>query len=721
MFSRMKQLTAILLFFIVLAQSINSQNTVQFQQFISPKNGLTGNYFFSVVEDSYGYIWLGGRNGLQRYGMNTFTNFNQLLNHTHVLSLYEDRQGFIWICTGNGLLKLDPFTQSTKEYFPTESLNKSILSNKIETVFEDDSGIIWVGTENGLFAFYAEEELFIPHFFDSMGIDPPTNRYYAIQQDRYNKNLLWLATQSGLQQFDVRSNLFRTIPLEMYPKNDSRYSKSEILGLIQMANGNLFIGTGNDDKIISYNPTNNEWWSFHISEGKPISPHRQLGIYDFSPLSESKIIVSGVKSIGIYDIETELYDPFPLGNTTDNQQALPSAARHAFIDSKGFLWLPSLMGISKSIQPIKSVFEKNNELIISQISIDQQIKQLSPSESSLPIHLEYGQKTVSMLFGFSNLGAFEQAKYNYRLLGRSNNWIEVDTGFLFFNKLKGGDYLLEMRGKIKNGDWSKVKSLPIKVDFFWWQTLWFKVLLIACAIGLIMIYFGLISAHRKKELKMKKQFEKNLAEVQMEALRAQMNPHFLFNSMNSINHYILKNESEKASSYLTKFARLIRQILHNSKSNSVLLSEELDALKLYIEIEQLRFDDGFDFTLHVDKEVQLDQIQVPPMLLQPYVENAIWHGLMHKDNNRKLTIRICKNNGLLQLIITDNGIGREASKAYQQAPGKKKSLGLQITSDRIALINQLYDTNTDIEIIDLKDRNGDSAGTEVVISLRIDD
>jgi LytS/YehU family sensor histidine kinase len=165
----------------------------------------------------------------------------------------------------------------------------------------------------------------------------------------------------------------------------------------------------------------------------------------------------------------------------------------------------------------------------------------------------------------------------------------------------------------------------------------------------------------KKKQRLKSEYEKKLANVEMSALLAQMNPHFLFNSLNSIDSYIIRNESKKASEYLNNFARLMRLILQNSRSNYINLKDELEALELYMQMESLRFKNKFCYSIAIDENVESSSIVIPPMLIQPYVENAIWHGLMHKTNGTEglVKINISKNADDLLCVIEDNGIGRK--------------------------------------------------------------
>ena len=222
--------------------------------------------------------------------------------------------------------------------------------------------------------------------------------------------------------------------------------------------------------------------------------------------------------------------------------------------------------------------------------------------------------------------------------------------------------------------------------------------------------------------KLKEDYDRRIAEIEMKALRAQMNPHFLFNVLNSIKLFMVQNDAKKASVYLTKFSRLIRLILNNSQNKMVRLSDELEALRLYIEMENFRFNDKFDFTINVTESVKTDEISIPPLILQPYVENAIWHGLMHKDDGRgNLKIEVNRSNGTLKFVIEDNGIGRQKSKSintrYQTS---HQSVGMEITQDRISRANDIYGMNANVEVIDLKIGDTDkSGGTKVVIQMPV--
>jgi uncharacterized membrane protein YciS (DUF1049 family) len=217
------------------------------------------------------------------------------------------------------------------------------------------------------------------------------------------------------------------------------------------------------------------------------------------------------------------------------------------------------------------------------------------------------------------------------------------------------------------------------------------------------------------------EFQSKLAETEMTALRAQMNPHFIFNCLNSIKLFTLQNNADAASNYLTKFSKLIRLVLENSRSEKVTLENELTMLQLYMEMEAMRFNEKLQFKINVDEDIDAHFIQIPPLLLQPYIENAIWHGLMHKEEGGTVLLDlIMKNDNMLQVSITDDGIGRTAAAALKsKSATKNKSFGLKMTSERIDLINQLYKSDTQVRIEDLVDATGNAVGTKVIIDISV--
>ena len=245
----------------------------------------------------------------------------------------------------------------------------------------------------------------------------------------------------------------------------------------------------------------------------------------------------------------------------------------------------------------------------------------------------------------------------------------------------------------------------------------FAIVLGSLILVLIGGVFSWWSYKRNKEREtqlVKEVLENEMRELELQSLRALMNPHFIFNSLNSIKGFIIRNESSVAADYLNKFSHLIRLILSNSQKKTISFTEELRSLEIYIQLEGLRLEGKFEYQINIDEGINTNEIQVAPMIIQPFVENAIWHGLMNKQGPKKLNIDIRKSSEHLEIIIRDNGIGRHASKRNQPKKGiKKQSYGMKITENRIRFAQQ----KNKVIVNDLVDANNEPLGTEVVIQI----
>ncbi|MDZ4793789.1 MAG: histidine kinase [Bacteroidota bacterium] len=216
------------------------------------------------------------------------------------------------------------------------------------------------------------------------------------------------------------------------------------------------------------------------------------------------------------------------------------------------------------------------------------------------------------------------------------------------------------------------------------------------------------------------EFQRSLADVSLSALCSQMNPHFIFNCLNSIKLYTTQNDTVAAAKYLTKFSKLIRMALENSRSETVSLQSELESLDLYIQMEAMRFKDKLKYSITIDKDIDSGFIEIPPLLLQPYVENAIWHGLMHKEEGGvvEVAVSIMPGEQVLSITIKDDGVGRERSAMLRgKSTANHKSYGTKVTSERLELINQIYKTGAIVKTEDVKDITGAVAGTLVTIKI----
>ena len=296
-----------------------------------------------------------------------------------------------------------------------------------------------------------------------------------------------------------------------------------------------------------------------------------------------------------------------------------------------------------------------------------------------------------------------------------------------YTNVPPGSYTLKVRASNNDGFWNEEGyELALTVIPPFWATWWFRSLLAIALIASVLLFFRSRENRIRKEEARQTAINKQIAEIRMTALRGQMNPHFIFNSLNSIQHFITNRDKTEAINYLSKFSKLIRKILENSRENTVSLSNELQLLELYIQLEQLRFSNKFEYQIVVDEKIDIENTEIPPLLIQPYIENAILHGLINKNGEGDLYLSLEKNNGLIICKIEDNGIGRAKAQEIEQGKvSRHKSLGITVTEERISGLFALLDYKMEVVIEDLyktkqpSEETPQPAGTRVTISIPV--
>lgn len=333
----------------------------------------------------------------------------------------------------------------------------------------------------------------------------------------------------------------------------------------------------------------------------------------------------------------------------------------------------------------------------------------------------YDENNLGFEFGVLDYSNSTNNFVSYRLKGLERNWQSGNgKDEVAYYNLPGGHYAFQVR-MIEDG-----RAYTVSYDFEiippFWKQWWF--ILVTAAFFLFSIWWYMRVRIRRVESteRMRTEFNRQINEMESKALRAQMNPHFLFNSLNSIRLFILKNEVESASDYIAKFSKLLRMILNYSRQDMITVYDEIQTLKLYLEFERLRFDGGFEFDLQIDGQEVLD-CHIPPMIIQPFVENAIWHGLMpRKDDKGYIHVSFRREDGLLLVSVRDNGIGRQKARENKtKASLKEGSVGLQITKERLRTLTRRTGRLNEFQIIDLFDDQQQPIGTLVKLSFEIEE
>ncbi|HNA42363.1 MAG TPA: histidine kinase, partial [Saprospiraceae bacterium] len=375
-----------------------------------------------------------------------------------------------------------------------------------------------------------------------------------------------------------------------------------------------------------------------------------------------------------------------------------------------------LFGGINGFNIIKPVELKKINFVPTPLLVDLKVLNI-PYSDSVPypflknISLKFNQNFITMGFQSPVFTQINRINYRYMLSNLHETWINNGSrNYVNFTQLKPGNYTFKVQAFDDNKVYSGINEIYITIHAPWYYNFWF---LFFSSMAIVTSSLLIISA-RIKALKVRKSLLHQKAVAEMQSLRLQMNPHFIFNSLNSINSYIVDNKTLQASDYLSKFSRLMRLILENSRHETITLSKELEYVSLYLLIESLRFAKAFEYEIHVDESVDAENLIVPPLFIQPFLENSIWHGLMPRKGTRTLNLDLTQSSDILTVVVSDNGVGREYSAKLKETKiTLKNSHGMDITKNRIMYHNP---KNT-VQIEDLYNALGEAAGTRVVISI----
>ena len=373
------------------------------------------------------------------------------------------------------------------------------------------------------------------------------------------------------------------------------------------------------------------------------------------------------------------------------------------------LWIGTRGGLSILDLSLSAPNEVAPPVYITGMAVNNEFRALTDSLS-----LEHNENFLRINFCGLAYRMAGKVKYRYRMLPLDTTWYVREVRFAEYTSLPPGQYHFEVQAANEDGLWSTHSAtVDVTIARPWWATWYFR----AAVVAVIVLLFLLVFRLRLRQVKRRESMQFELKEMELRALRAQMNPHFTFNTMNSIQHFMLHEQYEQARYYLNRFSKLLRSTLEHSRLQVVTLSEEVNLLKLYMELESLRFDEAFDQVIELDKALDLDFEKIPSMLLQPFVENAVWHGLSTKEGKGRIEIHFQKvDEDFLRVSVTDNGIGRElaAMRRVEDEEGHR-SRGMEITRERVHLLNPPSRQKDAVRITDLKDDEGAAAGTRVDI------
>ncbi|MBK9104647.1 MAG: histidine kinase [Saprospiraceae bacterium] len=354
----------------------------------------------------------------------------------------------------------------------------------------------------------------------------------------------------------------------------------------------------------------------------------------------------------------------------------------------------------------------SSDLILQEVVINNTQSFSYPNQ---PLHLNPGDNNLTFHFTIIDFGRNRNYQFAYRL-HEGDEWVSLgQQRSINLNNLSSGAYVLQLRSIGKSGN-EKYKSFSFFIAPPFWKTFWFIALCMLAIAGIgYYIYRWRITQYQQKA-----NLDRLLAQTEMKALHAQMNPHFIFNSLNSIREMILNNENHEASKFLSKFAHLIRITLDQSRQSTISLRNSMDYISRYVEMEKIR-SSNFQFSMHADPALEPDETVLPPMLIQPFIENAIWHGTNGDGKMIDIKVLFQKSENQVVCIIEDNGVGIDHSLKSKNSGDQHQSVGIANIKNRIALLNQKYGMESTIIVVDKgKSEYAATSGTLVTISLPLE-
>ena len=637
------------------------------------------------------------------------------VDRARIISLVQSADGAIYAGDDVHFYRYFPATKQLQPY-PLYDQNGKTITGVVRSVY-DNKGNVYIGCKNNGFYIWHQPTNKLTHY-NVWDIDKAANREegnicYPSLVDK-EKNV-WLLVNSGVYQYRQADGKYYHHAWQTADKNmpvpvassiaqdkAGHYwiaSKSNGLYELYFENGKEVLRNYTQYSNIGL-PTDFLYQIRATAYDSCLWVNGHVGLMRFDPRGK-KILTVFNQQQGLAQNDGGYYfDILPNGKLV-----------HLYY---GFLNQIDLKGYRFNQRPpavvLSSVQVLNKEYVY-QLAENRMTLQLAHNENFIRIEF------TALGYNNANLN-----QYAYQLVGVDRDWVYGgNNNFVSYAGLKPGRYIFKVKAANNDGVWGNEQVLFIVIRPPVYATWWF-ITLSALLLGALIFWWNHSRIVQvKKEEKLKSDFRQQIAETEMKALRAQMNPHFIFNCLNSIQKYILQQDHLTASQYLTRFSRLIRLILDHSNQNHITLASELDLLKLYIEMEQLRFDNRFDFAIEMDPGIQPEQVELPSMLIQPYLENAIWHGLLHKTSKGKLWLRFTlADTAVMEIAIEDNGVGRAMAAEFKSKQAlKKKSYGMQITEDRIAILNQTQKINATSTVQDLYDAQGQPAGTKVLLRVPI--
>lgn len=723
-------------------------------------------------------LWLTTyNNGVYKFSFNNgkYNYAGSFFNNENITSTFVDNEKNVWFTThGNGVYLLPFYFRSVLTYSSANGLS----ANEAYAVYPDKQNRLWVGYRNGIVDIIENGDIRRINLTVDLKTIGRINQILYHPSDAIlmasDIGLFLLPinkTEGDIFRFRFFNNDKRPVSIhnvcikdiELTPDSTIRISCSESiheLSYSDILNHKREIGRLPFPNRRFYSVCNNPNGGFWFSDAGGLKKFENGNTQDLSSnhpllkkrivdmcLYQSKLLLS-IEGYGLMILENDK----PIAHISEKEGLLSNHCGKIFSDGK-YAWVCSTLGLSLIDLSKENNFVKENISVADGLSSGQvnnvyvangkiyaatqkgvsilTMSELKPKNNLLPntfiTKASWGEKNLlglsnpeieyekgSIVFSFvaPQFTFPENIIYQYRL--NENAWSETKNTSVEFNSLQPDKYTFSIRSRSASFKWSNTASFKFKIPQPFYMAWWFYAAIILLVIAVLTFVYRSRLKRLKKEQQVKILYEQQINRFKIQALQAMMNPHFVFNSLNAIQQQVNLGNTDKARTYLSRFAQLLRMNLQTVNSDFVPLDEELERIKLYLETEKIRLEEKLSYNISKSEKVP-DDILIPSMIIQPFVENSIWHGIMPSEKNGTVKISIDKKSEQLIIEIEDDGIGVEASKANRKSDAKSEHYGIKLISDRLKTISENLKQDCSVELLDKT--NSNFSGTIVKIKL----
>jgi ligand-binding sensor domain-containing protein len=666
----------------------------------SVKDDLASDIVMSVYQNNNTYLFGTYDKGVSLFKKNIITKYNVSngLNHNSIWAISSLGDKFV-IGSTSGINYLHGGLIE----------NEQNISGKIRTIFKQNDSVIFIGGKNGLWRI--ENNLCNQLLNDSR---------YDINKVVINESKIYLATKTGLYWQNLNKLNEEFIKIQLPEENCNSITLDH--------HKNIWVGTVNGLFVVS---PKNQITSFNLDEDN-FKSKNVMGI-----IKDSKNLIWISTTNGVYLIESK--NPFysrPVQYHYSNAQGLIDLEcnlNSIYEDSDGLIWVgtsSALVSIDPNLNA--SLFNyKLPQLSIRDIRLFKEkfdyksYSKMINDQTNLPNELVLPHTKNHLTFNFIGINYKNPKKvmYSYRLLGAEDDWSPLSNETsATYSFITPGEYEFQVKSTNDNYNWTDIQNIKVVIKPPFWKTWWFISLIAFGMIGIVYTIF-IFRINTVKRINDNKQLQdkSRLRELEQQSLNASMNRHFIFNSLNSIQYFINSSDKLSANRFLSNFAKLIRKNLDSSTSDNFIvnLEEEIERITLYLKLEKMRFGEKFDYEINIDDTIDLETVNVPSMILQPFIENSIIHGVLPKSTKGLITLNIKSELDSVVFEVIDDGVGIDDSLGVKtEFSGDHESKGMMITTNRIELIRKINGGKLlIIGPFQINNKNGDSNGTKVIIKI----